>query len=78
MKDRAISGHANPGAGRLGGGHRHHPVDLDARAVGWGVTGRHYRVQGVHRGPQSAHDIGIWVGAGGPRALDLTGRLANG
>ena len=40
--------------------------------------GRHYRLKGVHSGPVPAHDIGIWVGAGGPRMLSLTGRLADG
>jgi alkanesulfonate monooxygenase SsuD/methylene tetrahydromethanopterin reductase-like flavin-dependent oxidoreductase (luciferase family) len=40
--------------------------------------GRHYRLAGVHTGPKPAHDIGIWVGAGGPRMLDLIGRKADG
>jgi alkanesulfonate monooxygenase SsuD/methylene tetrahydromethanopterin reductase-like flavin-dependent oxidoreductase (luciferase family) len=40
--------------------------------------GRHYRLKGVHSGPVPAHDIGIWVGAGGPRTLALVGRLADG
>lgn len=40
--------------------------------------GRHYRLKGVHSGPVPAHDIGIWVGAGGPRMLALIGRLADG
>jgi alkanesulfonate monooxygenase SsuD/methylene tetrahydromethanopterin reductase-like flavin-dependent oxidoreductase (luciferase family) len=40
--------------------------------------GRHYRVSGLHTGPKPAHDIGIWVGAGGPRMLDLIGRKADG
>jgi alkanesulfonate monooxygenase SsuD/methylene tetrahydromethanopterin reductase-like flavin-dependent oxidoreductase (luciferase family) len=40
--------------------------------------GRHYRLKGIHSGPLPAHDIGIWVGAGGPRMLDLIGRLADG
>jgi Luciferase-like monooxygenase len=29
-------------------------------------------------GPRPAHDIGLWVGAYGPRMLRLTGRLADG
>lgn len=29
-------------------------------------------------GPHPAHDIGIWVGAYGPRMLNLIGRLADG
>lgn len=40
--------------------------------------GHHYRLQGIHSGPVPAHDIGIWVGAGGPRMLALIGRLADG
>jgi alkanesulfonate monooxygenase SsuD/methylene tetrahydromethanopterin reductase-like flavin-dependent oxidoreductase (luciferase family) len=40
--------------------------------------GRHYQLSGLHTGPTPAHDIGIWVGAGGPRMLDLIGRKADG
>jgi alkanesulfonate monooxygenase SsuD/methylene tetrahydromethanopterin reductase-like flavin-dependent oxidoreductase (luciferase family) len=40
--------------------------------------GRHYQLGGVHTGPKPAHDIGIWVGARGPRMLDLIGRKADG
>ena len=40
--------------------------------------GRHYRLRGAHSGPVPAHDIGIWVGALGPRMLALIGRLADG
>lgn len=40
--------------------------------------GRHYQLSGVHTGPKPAHDIGIWLGAGGPRMLDLVGRKADG
>jgi alkanesulfonate monooxygenase SsuD/methylene tetrahydromethanopterin reductase-like flavin-dependent oxidoreductase (luciferase family) len=40
--------------------------------------GRHYQLSGLHTGPKPAHDIGIWVGAGGPRMLDLIGRKADG
>lgn len=39
---------------------------------------RHYRLKGVHSGPAPHHDIGIWVGAAGPRMLSLVGRLADG
>ncbi len=42
------------------------------------VEGSHYRVKGAHPGPQSAHQVGIWIGAYGPRMLRLTGRLADG
>jgi alkanesulfonate monooxygenase SsuD/methylene tetrahydromethanopterin reductase-like flavin-dependent oxidoreductase (luciferase family) len=40
--------------------------------------GRHYRLAGAHSGPVPAHPIGIWLGVYGPRALRLTGRLADG
>lgn len=40
--------------------------------------GRHYRLAGLHTGPKPAHDIGIWLGAGGDRMLDLLGRKADG
>jgi alkanesulfonate monooxygenase SsuD/methylene tetrahydromethanopterin reductase-like flavin-dependent oxidoreductase (luciferase family) len=40
--------------------------------------GRHYRLDGARPGPAPAHEIGIWLGTGKPRALALTGRLADG
>lgn len=40
--------------------------------------GSHYHLRGVHSGPLPAHDLGIWIGAYGPRALALTGRVADG
>nr|WP_203417094.1 LLM class flavin-dependent oxidoreductase [Jiangella ureilytica] len=40
--------------------------------------GSHYHLRGMHSGPLPAHDIGIWIGAYGPRALALTGRVADG
>jgi alkanesulfonate monooxygenase SsuD/methylene tetrahydromethanopterin reductase-like flavin-dependent oxidoreductase (luciferase family) len=40
--------------------------------------GRHYQLSGLNTGPKPAHDIGIWLGAGGPRMLDLLGRKADG
>jgi alkanesulfonate monooxygenase SsuD/methylene tetrahydromethanopterin reductase-like flavin-dependent oxidoreductase (luciferase family) len=43
-----------------------------------GFEGRHYRVKGLHPGPAPAHEIGIWLGVGKPRALALTGRVADG
>ncbi len=48
----------------------------DQRAVRY--DGQHYTLRGVKPGPRPAHDIGIWLGAGGPRMLALTGRLADG
>jgi alkanesulfonate monooxygenase SsuD/methylene tetrahydromethanopterin reductase-like flavin-dependent oxidoreductase (luciferase family) len=41
-------------------------------------TGRHYRLAGAHSGPLPAHDMGIWLGVYGPRALRLTARVADG
>jgi alkanesulfonate monooxygenase SsuD/methylene tetrahydromethanopterin reductase-like flavin-dependent oxidoreductase (luciferase family) len=40
--------------------------------------GRHYRLDGARPGPVPAHEIGIWLGAMKPRALALTGRVADG
>lgn len=40
--------------------------------------GRHYRLDGVHTGPRPAHEMGIWLGASGPRMLELIGRKADG
>jgi alkanesulfonate monooxygenase SsuD/methylene tetrahydromethanopterin reductase-like flavin-dependent oxidoreductase (luciferase family) len=40
--------------------------------------GRHYSLSGLHPGPAPAHDIGIWLGAYGPRMVRLTGRVADG
>jgi alkanesulfonate monooxygenase SsuD/methylene tetrahydromethanopterin reductase-like flavin-dependent oxidoreductase (luciferase family)/FAD/FMN-containing dehydrogenase len=42
------------------------------------VPGKHYAVKGAKRGPEPAHDIGIWLGAYKPRMLRLTGRKADG
>ena len=40
--------------------------------------GEFYSLRGMRPGPRPAHEIGIWIGAYGPRMLDLTGRLADG
>ena len=40
--------------------------------------GKHYRLTGAHSGPVPPHPIGIWLGVYGPRALRLTGQLADG
>ena len=40
--------------------------------------GRHYQLNGVHPGPAPAHPIQVWIGANKPRALALTGRVADG
>ncbi|HKT01833.1 MAG TPA: LLM class flavin-dependent oxidoreductase [Rugosimonospora sp.] len=41
-------------------------------------AGTHYRLAGAQSGPVPSHPIGIWLGVYGPRALRLTGRLADG
>ncbi|MBF6203654.1 MULTISPECIES: LLM class flavin-dependent oxidoreductase [Nocardia] len=48
----------------------------DARSVR--VPGASYSLAGAHPGPQPRHDPGIWLGAKGPRMLELTGRVADG
>ena len=40
--------------------------------------GRYYQLEGVHPGPAPAHPIQVWIGANRPRALALTGRVADG
>jgi len=40
--------------------------------------GAHYRLAGAQSGPVPPHPIGIWLGVYGPRALELTGRAADG
>jgi alkanesulfonate monooxygenase SsuD/methylene tetrahydromethanopterin reductase-like flavin-dependent oxidoreductase (luciferase family) len=40
--------------------------------------GRHYRLDGMKPGPLPAHPIPIWLGTAKPRALALTGRVADG
>jgi alkanesulfonate monooxygenase SsuD/methylene tetrahydromethanopterin reductase-like flavin-dependent oxidoreductase (luciferase family) len=41
-------------------------------------TGEHYRLAGAHPGPTPAPELGIWLGAYGPRTLRLTGAKADG
>ena len=40
--------------------------------------GAHYRLDGAHPGPRPSRPIGVWLGAYGPRMLELTGRSADG
>ncbi len=40
--------------------------------------GDYYTLNGVHTGPVPPHPIGIWIGAYGPKMLDLLGRTADG
>lgn len=40
--------------------------------------GKFYSLKGAHSGPAPAHAIGLWIGAIGPKMLNLTGRLGDG
>jgi alkanesulfonate monooxygenase SsuD/methylene tetrahydromethanopterin reductase-like flavin-dependent oxidoreductase (luciferase family) len=40
--------------------------------------GEFYRVKGTHPGPTPAHPINIWVGAVGPKMMNLIGRIGDG
>ena len=40
--------------------------------------GRYYQLAGVRPGPAPAHPIQVWIGSNRPRALALTGRVADG
>jgi alkanesulfonate monooxygenase SsuD/methylene tetrahydromethanopterin reductase-like flavin-dependent oxidoreductase (luciferase family) len=79
------------GIGAMGGPVRSGPESVDAleeaievirlmwsgeRSVSF--DGEHYKLDGVHPGPPPAHDIGIWLGAYGPRMMRVVGRLADG
>ncbi len=79
------------GIGAWGGPVRSGPESVDAleeaipiiRAVwaaerGIDLPGEHHRMKGAHGGPEPAHDIGIWLGAYGPRMMRVVGRLADG
>ncbi|WP_051265474.1 LLM class flavin-dependent oxidoreductase [Nakamurella lactea] len=41
-------------------------------------AGTYHRASGAERGPAPAHRIQIWIGAAGPRMLDLIGRVGDG
>ncbi|MFV0307947.1 MAG: LLM class flavin-dependent oxidoreductase [Desertimonas sp.] len=56
---------------------------IDVLTVFWAggparYDGAFYRLAGARPGPPSAHPIGIWLGALGPKMLDLVGRKATG
>jgi alkanesulfonate monooxygenase SsuD/methylene tetrahydromethanopterin reductase-like flavin-dependent oxidoreductase (luciferase family) len=40
--------------------------------------GDHYQVRGVHGAEAGTPPINVWIGAQGPRSLELTGRVADG
>ena len=41
-------------------------------------SGRHYRLAGTKPGPRPAHEVGIWLGVGGPKLLSFVGAAADG
>jgi hypothetical protein len=44
----------------------------------FGYEGRYYQVPDLQPGPRPAHQIGIWLGVAGPRAVRLAGAKADG
>ncbi|MCC6944668.1 MAG: LLM class flavin-dependent oxidoreductase [Thermomicrobiales bacterium] len=42
------------------------------------ISGEHYMAMGARPGPTPAHDMQIWLGVVGPRALQLTGEMGDG
>ncbi|WP_431871254.1 LLM class flavin-dependent oxidoreductase [Nocardiopsis eucommiae] len=48
----------------------------DQRSVRF--AGEYHRLAGVRPGPAPVHDMGIWLGVGGPRMLRAVGRSADG
>ena len=84
---RVLGGHRRvgragaDGAGvrrRARGGDRDHPPRVGGASAASTAEGEHYRMHGAHGGPAPAHDIGIWLGAYGPRMVRIVGRLADG
>ena len=57
---------------------------IDVMRLVWGggrslrFDGEFYSLKGMRPGPPPVHDVGIWVGAYGPRMLGLIGRKADG
>lgn len=51
--------------------------DTEARG-GVRYDGEFYTISGAKRGPAPAHDIGMWIGAYGPKMLALTGSHGDG
>jgi alkanesulfonate monooxygenase SsuD/methylene tetrahydromethanopterin reductase-like flavin-dependent oxidoreductase (luciferase family) len=49
-------------------------------AAGQAVSfdGKYYQLHNAQPGPAPRHAVGIWLGALGPRMLELTGRMADG
>ena len=46
--------------------------------TGYSQDGRHHSVRGLEMEPKPARPIPVWLGTFGPRALAVTGRLADG
>jgi alkanesulfonate monooxygenase SsuD/methylene tetrahydromethanopterin reductase-like flavin-dependent oxidoreductase (luciferase family) len=44
----------------------------------YSYQGSYYQVPGARPGPRPAHDIGLWLGVVGPRAIQLVGAKADG
>jgi alkanesulfonate monooxygenase SsuD/methylene tetrahydromethanopterin reductase-like flavin-dependent oxidoreductase (luciferase family) len=44
----------------------------------FGFAGKHYQIPQAQPGPRPAHEIGIWLGVTGPRAVRLAGAKADG
>lgn len=42
------------------------------------MDGEHYGLHGAKPGPSPVHKVGIWLGVYGPRAMRVTGQLADG
>ena len=40
--------------------------------------GNYYSLKGAHSGPLPVHPVALWIGAYGPKMLNLTGRLGDG
>ena len=61
------------------GGRRLSPKQsVDNLELAIGEIREFWKGDGKFEGPPAAHDIGIWVGAYGPRMLRITGALADG
>lgn len=45
---------------------------------GMRFAGEHYQLNGAHSGPLPVHEMDIWLGVMGPKALALTGRIGDG
>ena len=65
------------GAEGARGGDAHHPPVVERGALDLLCGGALLR-EGPASGPPPMHEIGIWLGVGKPKALALTGRLADG